>query len=60
MVNYIWKDIGVVKTTLLSYISIMCEENDQDKVEPEYNSYDPDDGIVLEWWGRAEGISDEQ
>lgn len=26
----------------------------------EYNSWNPDDGIVLEWWGRAEGISDEQ
>ncbi len=25
-----------------------------------YGSWSPDDGIVLEWMGRAEGISDEQ
>lgn len=23
-------------------------------------AWDPEDGIVLEWWGRAEGLSDEQ
>ena len=25
-----------------------------------YGSWSPDDGIVLEWMGMAEGISDEQ
>lgn len=49
-----------METTLLSYINVMCEEKDQENIEPEYNSYDPEEGIVLEWWGRAEGISDEQ
>jgi hypothetical protein len=23
-------------------------------------AWNPEDGIVLEWWGRAEGLSDEQ
>ena len=25
-----------------------------------YGSWSPDDGVVLEWMGRAEGLSDEQ
>ena len=45
----------------------MAEEKDHEdrkkKKEDEeiiYGSWSPDDGIVLEWMGRAEGISDEQ
>ena len=45
----------------------MAEEKDNEdrkkKKEDEeiiYGSLSPDDGIVLEWMGRAEGISDEQ
>jgi hypothetical protein len=25
-----------------------------------YTPLDPEDGIILEWWGRAEGIDDER
>ena len=38
-------------------------EDKKKKAENEeiiYGSWSPDDGIVLEWMGRAEGISDEQ
>ena len=45
----------------------MAEEKDNEdrkkKKEDEeiiYGSWSPDGGIVLEWMGRAEGISDEQ
>ncbi len=37
-------------------------ENIEDKKDAEiiYGSWSPDDGTVLEWMGRAEGLSDEQ
>ncbi len=31
-----------------------------DDAEIIYGSWSPDDGVVLEWMGRAEGLSDEQ
>lgn len=36
------------------------EKKDDDDDEIIYGSWSPDDGIVLEWMGRAEGLSDEQ
>lgn len=33
------------------------EQKDDDVI---YGSWSPDDGVVLEWMGRAEGLSDEQ
>ena len=40
------------------------EKKDKEKEErPDeiiYGSWSPDDGIVLEWMGRAEGLADEQ
>lgn len=33
---------------------------DEEKSEIKGCAWDPEDGIVLEWWGRAEGLSDEQ
>lgn len=36
------------------------DEIDQNEQSECSNAWNPDDGIVLEWWGRAEGISDEQ
>lgn len=42
----------------------MCCDSDTEKKdnydEIIYGSWSPDDGIVLEWMGRAEGLSDEQ
>ncbi len=39
----------------------MNEENEkEEECEIIYGSWSPDDGIVLEWMGRAEGLSDEQ
>ena len=35
-------------------------KQDEKKEEIIYGSWSPDDGIVLEWMGRAEGLSDEQ
>ena len=38
-------------------------EKETEKKEDEeniYGSWSPDDGVVLEWMGRAEGLSDEQ
>ena len=35
-------------------------KEDEKKEEIIYGSWSPDDGIVLEWMGRAEGLSDEQ
>lgn len=40
------------------------EKKDKEKEERNdeiiYGSWSPDDGVVLEWMGRAEGLSDEQ
>lgn len=40
------------------------EKKDKEKEERTdeiiYGSWSPDDGVVLEWMGRAEGLSDEQ
>ncbi len=36
------------------------EEKKQKDEEIIYGSWSPDDGVVLEWMGRAEGLSDEQ
>lgn len=41
----------------------MCCDSDTEKKDDDeiiYGSWSPDDGIVLEWMGRAEGLSDEQ
>ena len=38
-------------------------EKETEKKEDEeiiYGLWSPDDGVVLEWMGRAEGLSDEQ
>ncbi len=36
------------------------EKKEEKTEEVIYGSWSPDDGIVLEWMGRAEGLSDEQ
>ena len=36
------------------------EEKEKADEEIIYGSWSPDDGVVLEWMGRAEGLSDEQ
>lgn len=45
-------------------IYLMEDKNIESNIELEEEikgcAWDPDDGIVLEWWGRAEGLSDEQ
>lgn len=40
----------------------MCKENNEpnETIEEPSQAYNPEDGIVFEWWGRAEGLSDEQ
>ena len=39
----------------------MCTEETEKEAEDELSSaWSPDDDIVLEWAGRAEGISEEQ
>lgn len=45
----------------------MAQNDSEEKEKPEtaadeiiYGSWSPDDGVVLEWMGRAEGLSDEQ
>ncbi len=36
------------------------EKKEEESEEIIYGSWSPDDGVVLEWMGRAEGLSDEQ
>ena len=36
------------------------KEKSKDDIDEMSNAWNPDEGIVLEWWGRAEGLSDEQ
>lgn len=36
------------------------KDKSEEKSEELSNAWNPDEGIVLEWWGRAEGLSDEQ
>ncbi len=46
-----------------SHLMVFAAEEDRKKhiqYERKGSAYDPEDGIVFEWMGRAEGISDEQ
>ena len=36
------------------------DNKDIEEVESQSSAWNPDYGIVLEWWGRAEGLDDEQ
>ena len=36
------------------------KERAEENCEELSNAWNPDEGIALEWWGRAEGLSDEQ
>ena len=38
----------------------MCSENEERNDADLSSAWSPDDDIVLEWAGRAEGISEEQ
>ena len=33
---------------------------EEEQFENRFCAWNPDDGITLEWWGRAEGLEDEQ
>ena len=42
------------------FTSMYVDEDKKEEPEKQSSAWSPDDDIVLEWAGRAEGISEEQ